>query len=53
MLHHSIFYQNKTILKPIRKLERPPNKIDNFDIVIKKFIYIKLYLYIRAFAQGM
>ena len=51
MLHYSIFYQNKSILKyyvTIRKLERPPNKIDNFDIAIKKIIYIKLYLYIIA-----
>ena len=48
MLHHSIFYQNKSILKyyvTIRKLQRPPNKIDNFDIDIKKnHMYIYIYI---------
>ena len=48
MLHHSIFYQNKSILKyyvTIRKLQRPPNKIDNFDIDIKKKSYVYIYIY--------
>ena len=46
MLHHSIFYQNKSILKyyvTIRKLQWPPNKIDNFDIAIKQKSYIYIY----------
>ena len=46
MLHLSIFYQNKSILKyyvTIRKLEQPPNKIYNFDIAKKKN-----YMYITA-----